>query len=153
MLAGLSRLRSASDDDDSPKQLQPKKRKKLQHDRRCSVCVHMFSQSGLEQLNSSDGFRHRSRAECNSSKSSGCGMCEFILLATLKERNATWDSDDHLIFHNFQNVHSSRPLQGTRLRGIYGLAASFNSNPQDRILKICVFAEKGLQRLLLLPFP
>lgn len=144
MLAGQSRRRPASDDGVPPKQKQPKRRKKLKNDFRCTVCIRMFSQRGLKLLNSPSGFRHGTRVEFIDSKSEGCRMCGFILTAVLAEHDGSWDSDDCLIFHNFQNVHTSGGVPRPHLSGIYGLAASLGSNSQECILKICVFAESGM---------
>ncbi|RYP13019.1 hypothetical protein DL765_007050 [Monosporascus sp. GIB2] len=138
-----NRRRPASDDADSPGPSQPKRARESKPDLRCAPCTLMFSQQGLEDLNSPNGFRHRTRAECMASRTEGCRMCEFIFQVVCKEHDKNWEDDDHLIFRNFRRAHSTRTVSGIQLPGIYGLKGCLESEPDKCIITMYPFAKNG----------
>ncbi|KAH7110713.1 heterokaryon incompatibility protein-domain-containing protein [Dactylonectria macrodidyma] len=137
------RRRPASDDADRPGPSQVKKIRESTPDLLCTSCTLMFSHQGLEYLNSPNGFDHRTRAECMASRNESCRMCRFIFLVVCKEHDETWASDDRLIFRNFRNTHSTSPVSGIQLPGIYGLKGSLESEPDKCIITIYSFARMG----------
>ncbi|RYO83155.1 hypothetical protein DL766_006953 [Monosporascus sp. MC13-8B] len=138
-----NRRRPASDDADPPGPSQPKRTRESKPDHRCVPCTLMFSEQGLKYLNSPNGFRHRTRAECMASRTEGCRMCEFIFLVVYKEHDKNWGDDDHLIFRNFRSAHSRSTASGIQLPGIYGLKGCLESEPDKCIITMYPFAKKG----------
>src|SRR5687768_9721120 len=66
---------------------------------RCSVCTRLFSQQGLQALNSEDGFSHQTR-EGYISNLESCDLCSFIFGLASIEFDDVWAPDTHLIFRN-----------------------------------------------------
>src|SRR5262249_2675328 len=122
-----NRRRPASDDADRLGSSHPKRIRESTPDVLCAPCTLMFSQQGLESLNSPNGFHHRTRAECMASGNEGCRICKFVFLAVCKEYDKNWAGDDRLIFRNFRSARST--VSSIRLPGIYGLKGSLESEP------------------------
>lgn len=107
-------------------------------DNPCDLCKLMFSRKGLQYLNSVNGLRHHTRADCVASRDKGCRICKFIFLAVCKDHDQDWDDNDHLLF---RNLPQERP---TNTPGIYGLQCIFESGLTDCIITIDTFAKEGL---------
>ncbi len=138
-----NRRRSASDDTGSLEASRSKRTRESKPDRRCAPCALIFSQMGLRCLNSMNGFHHRTRAECMSSRTEGCRLCEFIFLVVCKEHEKDWGDDDRLVFRNFRSAHSTNTASSSQLLGIYGLRGSLEPEPSKCIITIYPFAEIG----------
>ncbi|KAI1635196.1 heterokaryon incompatibility protein-domain-containing protein [Biscogniauxia mediterranea] len=139
-----SQRRPASDFVDSPSLPQSKRTRESKPELQCDLCTLMFSRQGLTYLNSPNGLRHRTRADCMASRAEGCKMCEFIFLVVYKEHDNNWRDNDRLVFRNFRSTHSMRTVPSSiQLSGIYGLKGSLESEPDKCIIKILPFAEKG----------
>src|SRR5262245_48570592 len=135
--ARQNRRRPASDDADRL----PKRIRESTPDVLCAPCILLFSQQGLESLNSPNGFRHRTRAECMASGNEGCRICRFVFLAVCREYDTNWAGDDRLIFRNFRRARSTSTVSSIRLPGIYGLKGSLESEPDKCIITIYLFAK------------
>jgi hypothetical protein len=141
--ASQNRRRPVSDDEDRPNLSQPKRLRETTHDVLCVPCTLMFSHQGLESLNSTNGFRHRTRAECMISGNEGCSMCKFVFLVVCKEYDTNWANEDHLIFRNFKTVRSTNIVPSTRLPDIYGLKGSLESDTDKCIVTVYLFAKRS----------
>lgn len=133
---------------DSPDDPRGKRIKTSKHDNGCSLCTSLFSQRGLEHVNSATGFIHATQEQCVDSSAEGCDMCAFILFLVSKNHHVCWTDDDPLIFRNVRAVPSGRTDTRPRTGGIYGLHGSFASNPHDPVISIHTFAEKGKSQVL-----
>ncbi|WKT45051.1 Heterokaryon incompatibility [Fusarium oxysporum f. sp. vasinfectum] len=82
--------------------LPPLKRARVQgYVCRCDACTRLFSQQGLQDLNSSSGFAHKTRQGLLSSVRAGCDLCKFIFEVALKEfGHHIWENGDLLRFWN-----------------------------------------------------
>ncbi|KAJ3543652.1 hypothetical protein NM208_g3456 [Fusarium decemcellulare] len=67
---------------------------------RCAACALLFSKEGLEELNSSDGFTHRTRDQGTASSREGCTMCEYLVVLASDRFGKNWRQDDRLVFRN-----------------------------------------------------
>lgn len=66
----------------------------------CSRCGLMFSENGLRELNSPDGFRHSTFTECCASANNGCPACYFIAATVERDHEGIWEDDAALTFRN-----------------------------------------------------
>ncbi|KAF5663729.1 hypothetical protein FHETE_7434 [Fusarium heterosporum] len=66
---------------------------------RCSVCASLFSKNGLQALNSSTGFSHRTFEEYKSTLAS-CDFCNFIFGLAVDGFGHSWLPNTHLVFRN-----------------------------------------------------
>ena len=142
------RQRPGSHDADRPGPSQRKRMQESTPDPLCASCALIFSHRGLEHLNSRDGFRHRTHAECTASGDGGCRLCRFILLVVCREHDKNWAGDDRLIFRNFRNAHSTSKASTIQLPGIYGLRGTLESEPDRCVITIYPFATTGTRGLL-----
>ena len=117
-------------------------KKKFDEGVRARICTLMFSRQGLESLNSPNGFRHRTRVEYIASESEGCRMCKFVSLAICEGYDENWADDDGLVFRNFRSGRSMGTTNA-RLPGICGLRGSLESELDNCIITINVFAKWG----------
>jgi hypothetical protein len=60
----------------------------------CVRCKSMFSQSGLRDLNSPEGFKHYNRRGCEGSARNGCVFCMMIVQGAPEK----WEQSDGLTF-------------------------------------------------------
>lgn len=66
----------------------------------CAPCTFMFSEKGLINLNSLDGFAHHTRDQFKTSGTNGCALCRLIFDLASWRAGARWASDARLIFRN-----------------------------------------------------
>ncbi|KAF6828188.1 heterokaryon incompatibility protein (SNF2 family domain-containing protein) [Colletotrichum plurivorum] len=66
----------------------------------CSRCELMFSENGLRELDSADGFRHSTFRECCASANKGCPACYFIAATIQRDHEGVWEDDAALTFRN-----------------------------------------------------
>ncbi|KAF6828598.1 heterokaryon incompatibility protein (SNF2 family domain-containing protein) [Colletotrichum musicola] len=66
----------------------------------CSRCELMFSENGLRELGSADGFRHSTFRECCASANKGCPACYFIAATIQRDHEGAWAEDAALTFRN-----------------------------------------------------
>lgn len=137
------RRRPTPDDADWPRPSPRKRARDSSLNPPCALCTLMFSPKGLEYLNSPNGFRHWTRAECQASGNESCRVCKFIFLVVCKEYDENWGHDDRLIFRNFQSTNLKTPVSGSQSPAIYGLKGSLESEADKCIITIYPFAKKG----------
>lgn len=66
--------------------LPPLKKARKQEPRSlCDACTHLFSHQGLQDLNSSSGFAHKTRQGLRSSARAGCDLCKFVYEVVFKQ--------------------------------------------------------------------
>lgn len=112
----------------------------------CQSCAFIFTQQGHDHLNSSKGFRHKTRSEYAQSKSQGCQMCTYILFVLAKNSHDkfTVKDDDCLVLRNFSHIYLSDCSQHPdRRSGIHGLKGFWESDINTCVITMCTFAKKG----------
>ncbi|GJC96173.1 heterokaryon incompatibility protein [Colletotrichum higginsianum] len=130
------RRRSATDD--GAVVPDPKRSRKIGTDEACcSRCRLILTKEGLTELNSADGLRHSSYAECCASAMEGCEICVFIIVAIEKKKEHKWDADDVLTFRN----RASERRPGAVPFGIDVLEGSLSSGAV--VISIYPYAEQG----------
>ncbi|KAF4456642.1 TOL [Fusarium albosuccineum] len=112
-------------------------------DIRCTACALLFSKQGLEELNSPDGFQHRTRDQAEASIREGCTMCEHLVAIASEKFGKAWKQDDRLIFRNV------RPPSRQRGTGIDVLQGSIKS--ASEVMTICPFVKQGDPAAALIP--
>lgn len=81
--------------------LLPLKRARVQGPlRRCDACTSLFSHQGLQDLNSSPGFAHKTLQNLISSARAGCDLCEFIYGHVTKGFEYSLEKGEYLYFWN-----------------------------------------------------
>ncbi|KAF6793038.1 heterokaryon incompatibility protein (SNF2 family domain-containing protein) [Colletotrichum sojae] len=66
----------------------------------CPRCRRMFSEDGLRELDSADGFRHSTFRECCASANKGCPACYFIAATIQRDHEGMWEDDAALTLRN-----------------------------------------------------
>jgi hypothetical protein len=95
----------------------------------------LFSQQGLQALNSEDGFSHQTREGFISNLTS-CDLCIFIFGLASIEFDDAWAPDSHLVFRN-----TNKGL-GRNNTGINALEGSLKDS--DRAITIYPFVKESL---------
>lgn len=83
----------------------------------CTRCIRMFSTEGQEDLNSRHGLIHHSRAECVTSATDGCALCQAIMQHVSREHGECWQGTEHLVFRNKGSAPTSQILGIDILQG------------------------------------
>ncbi|OLN85472.1 hypothetical protein CCHL11_08067 [Colletotrichum chlorophyti] len=120
--------------------------KRLQSDGRelcCPRCRHMFSEAGLEELNSDAGLRHWDFTECCRFAMQGCETCRFIILTIGKSHGPKWAGDEVLAFRNRATACKSMPSSIDVLEGRLSTGAvvitmypyAEQGNPAGRLIR------------------
>lgn len=118
-----------------------------ENDSRCAACIGLFSSQGLEELQSEDGYAHRTRQEAEASAKEGCALCDFLVqvgktkFGKDKFEKYKWSAGDRLVFYQSEPENQASTL--TRLRG--------RIKGSDEVLTIYPFTQEG--KTLIHDFP
>ncbi|RSL78667.1 hypothetical protein CEP51_008016 [Fusarium floridanum] len=112
-------------------------------ERRCVVCAGLFTSKGLQELQSEDGYEHRTREKAEESAKEGCTLCAFLVrLGKNKFGVDKWLAGHHLVFRSQRQSDNQTPLL-TILRGTI--------KRSNEILTIYPFAKSGDPLATLIP--
>ncbi|KAJ4180922.1 hypothetical protein NW755_011457 [Fusarium falciforme] len=115
-----------------------KRARVAENDSRCAACTGLFSSRGLQELQSEDGYAHRTRQEAEASAKEGCALCDFLVqvgktkFGKDKFEKYKWSAGDRLVFED-QSGSENQPPTLMRLRG--------RINGSDEVLTIYPFTK------------
>jgi hypothetical protein len=111
-----------------------------ENESRCAACTGLFSSRGLQELQSEDGYAHRTRQEAEASAKEGCALCDFLVqvgktkFGKDKFEKYKWSAGDRLVFEDQSGSENQAPTL-TRLRG--------RIKGSDEVLTIYPFTKRG----------
>lgn len=117
-----------------------KRARVAENDSRCAACTGLFSSQGLQELQSEDGYAHRTRQEAEASANEGCALCDFLVqvgknkFGKDKFDKYKWSAGDRLVFEDQSQSENQVPTL-TRLRG--------RIKGSDEVLTIYPFTNRG----------
>ena len=109
---------------------------------RCAACTRLFSSQGAQELQSDDGFIHRTRQGAEASAQEGCSLCDFLVRAGKekfgKDRfdKYRWRAGTSIVFRS-QSQSENQDALLTMLRG--------RVEGYDEVLTVYPFAKRGLK--------
>lgn len=121
----------------------PRKKSRKNHHIVCHLCKMLFSEQGLQLLDSPRGLTHHSPADLETWSEGGCPICACFRVVVQENFGRDWESGGHLIFHNVY-PESMKDQRDTHKPALHALKCSLENIEEHTAAMLYPFTKNGM---------